>query len=67
MILKEIEQLKKDKEKRERLIRESEIEEQRYRNFVNNTRSRRRDSIGPGIIGAIGIGLLTAAASCQIF
>ena len=63
MILKEIEQLKKDKEKRERLTRELEIEEQRYRNFVNNARSARRDSIGSGFIG-LGVGLLAAAVTC---
>lgn len=67
MILKEIEELKKDKEKREKLIRESEIEERRYREFINNRRNSNRDSLfGFGIFG-LGAGLLAAASSCQIF
>ena len=67
MILKEIEQLKIDKEKREKLIRESEIEERRYREFINNRRSHNRDSLtGFGILG-IGGFLLAAASSCNIF
>ena len=67
MILKEIEQLKQDKKKREILIRESEMEERRYREFINR-RSSNRDSLnGFGIFG-IGAGLLVAAAtSCNIF
>ena len=69
MILKEIEQLKQDKIKRERLIREAEIEEQRYREFINNSRSGRRDSMGGGggFGIALGIGLFAAATGCQIF
>jgi len=66
MILKEIEQLKKDKEKREKLIKQAEIEEQRYREFVERRRNSNRDSIGAGIfgLGALFIGI---ASSCQIF
>ena len=69
MILKEIEQLKQDKIKRERLIREAEIEEQRYREFINNSRSGRRDSLGGGggFLIALGIRLFAAATGCQIF
>ena len=67
MILKEIEQLKQDKIKRERLIKEAEIEEQRYREFINNSRSGRRDSLGGGFGIALGIGLFAAATGCQIF
>ena len=56
MILKEIEQLKQDKIKRERLIREAEIEEQRYREFISNRRSNRGDSLGSGFGIALGEG-----------
>ena len=67
MILKEIEELKKDKEKREKLIREAEIEEQRYREFINNHGGGNRDSFGAGVftVGAIFLGAV--ASGCHIF
>jgi GTP-binding protein EngB required for normal cell division len=53
MILKEIEELKKDKEKREKLNRDLEIEEQRYRELMSRRQSNNRDSLtGFGIFGA---------------
>ena len=68
LILKEIEELKRNKEKKEKLIRDMEIEEQRYQNLVNNSQSGHRDFIGVGIIGTIGLTLLkVASSSCQIF
>ena len=68
LILKEIEELKRNKEKKEKLIRDMEIEEQRYQNLVNNSQSGHRDFIGVGIIGSIGLTLLkVASSSCQIF
>ena len=67
LILKEIEELKRNKEKKEKLIRDMEIEEQRYQNLVNNSHGH-RDFIGVGIIGSIGLTLLkVASSSCQIF
>ena len=67
LILKEIEELKRNKEKKEKLIRDMEIEEQRYQNLVNNSHGH-RDFIGNGIIGCIGLALLkVASSSCQIF
>ena len=67
LILKEIEELKRNKEKKEKLIRDMEIEEQRYQNLVNNSHGH-RDFIGHGIIGCIGLALLkVASSSCQIF
>ena len=67
LILKEIEELKRNKEKKEKLIRDMEIEEQRYQNLVNNSHGH-RDFIGVGIIGCIGLTLLkVASSSCQIF
>ena len=67
LILKEIEELKRNKEKKEKLIRDMEIEEQRYQNLVNNSHGH-RDFIGVGIIGGIGLALLkVASSSCQIF
>ena len=67
LILKEIEELKRNKEKKEKLIRDMEIEEQRYQNLVNNSHGH-RDFIGYGIIGSIGLTLLkVASSSCQIF
>ena len=67
MILKEIEDLKKDKEKREKLMKQMEIEEQRYRNFINNRQSHRRDSIGAGVFGVGALVLGAAVAGCKIF
>ena len=67
LILKEIEELKRNKEKKEKLIRDMEIEEQRYQNLVSNSHGH-RDFIGHGIIGCIGLALLkVASSSCQIF
>ena len=67
LILKEIEELKRKKKKKEKLIRDMEIEEQRYQNLVNNSHGH-RDFIGNGIIGCIGLALLkVASSSCQIF
>ena len=67
LILKEIEELKRNKEKKEKLIRDMEIEEQKYQNLVNNSHGH-RDFIGHGIIGCIGLALLkVASSSCQIF
>ena len=67
LILKEIEELKRNKEKKEKLIRDMEIEEQKYQNLVNNSHGH-RDFIGVGIIGGIGLTLLkVASSSCQIF
>ena len=68
LILKEIEELKKDKEKKEKLIRDMEIEEQRYQNYINHRESGNRDFIGrAGIIG-FGFALLKiASSSCLIF
>jgi GTP-binding protein EngB required for normal cell division len=67
MILKEIEELKKDKEKREKLNRDLEIEEQRYRELMSRRQSNNRDSLtGFGIFGAGAI-LLGLAGGCNIF
>ena len=67
LILKEIEELKRNKEKKEKLIRDMEIEEQKYQNLVSNSHGH-RDFIGNGIIGCIGLALLkVASSSCQIF
>ena len=67
MILKEIEELKKDKEKREKLNRDLEIEEQRYRDLMRRRQSNNRDSLtGFGIFGAGAI-LLGLAGGCNIF
>ena len=67
MILKEIEELKKDKEKREKLNRDLEIEEQRYRELMSRRQSNNRDSLtGFGIFGAGAI-LLGLAGGCYIF
>jgi len=49
-ILKEIENLKKDKEKRGKLIKDLEKEKQNYQTFINNIKSRQRDSISSGKI-----------------
>lgn len=67
MILKEIEDLKKDKEKREKLRKDLEIEEKRYKEFLKNRRSNNRDSLG-SVIG-FGTCLLGFAicGGCKIF
>ena len=68
MILKEIEELKKDKEKREKLNRDLEIEEQRYRDLMRRRQSNNRDSLtGFGVFsaGALIIGCLSTG--CNIF
>ena len=68
LILKEIEELKKDKEKREKLRREMELEEQRYQDFIQHTGSGHRDFIRAGGIIGIAFTLLKfASSSCQIF
>jgi hypothetical protein len=65
---KEIEELKKDKEKREKLNRDLEIEEQRYRDLMRRRQSNNRDSLtGFGVFsaGALIIGCLSTG--CNIF
>ena len=67
MILKEIEDLKKDKEKREKLRKDLEIEEKEKKEFLKNRRSNNRDSLG-SVIG-FGTCLLGFAicGGCKIF
>ena len=67
MIIKEIEDLKKDKEKREKLMKDLEIEEQRYQEFLKNKQSGNRDSLNLGIFGFGACLLGFAVGGCQIF
>ena len=49
-IMKEVSDLKNNKEKRERLNMDLQMEKKRYNNFMNNRESKRRDTLGNGII-----------------
>jgi len=49
-IMKEVSDLKNNKEKRERLNMDLLMEKKRYNNFMNNRESKRRDTLGNGII-----------------
>jgi len=49
-IMKEVSDLKNNKEKRERLNMDLQMEKKRYNNFMNNRESKQRDTLGNGII-----------------
>lgn len=49
-IMKEVSDLKNNKEKRERLNMNLQMEKKRYNNFMNNRESKQRDTLGNGII-----------------
>ena len=68
-IMKEIEELKNNEDKKRNLISDLKNEEEKFKNFMNNRESKNenRDSIGEGIIN-FGASLLDASEKeCKIF